>query len=230
MIPLAIFGSKSKLAKGFWSTVGLLILLSAWSGQLMDWRVALALTLFGAIVMLAQRRWATPAPAPSNPFCWRAVVATRGPGETYRARVGVLSFASETFDPVRCIPRAVRPGTAPLVPVDLPSTRGLHWLGQFQAKWADLEALRAQSCTFAAFLQFARVPFWKSEGEAMIAGDLRYNRESGLGFAELKWTGEGSCPKSPVPWLPPLTQSLSAKPLSRGALLPDLVEHLVDRR
>jgi hypothetical protein len=57
----------------------------------------------------------------------------------------------------------------------------------------------------AAFLRFARVPFWLHEGgRASLIGDLRFDRSSALEFAELLLVPEPPCPRNVPPWLPPL--------------------------
>lgn len=136
------------------------------------------------------------APAPANPFCWRFVSASEGVRESYRARLGVLSLSEKLFEPERCWGRmggAER--TAPLIPVELPVGPGMLWVGEFRGSFSEMKSLAARSCRFSAYLGYARMPFWLREpgSDRWIGGDLRYDREKGLGFAEHEFSARDTC-------------------------------------
>ncbi len=58
-------------------------------------------------------------------------------------------------------------------------------------------------------MQFVRAPYaGELDGKAFV-GDLRFDREADLGFAELAVDEPGEpCPR-PVPWVPPRADLLS---------------------
>ena len=58
------------------------------------------------------------------------------------------------------------------------------------------------ACEVAALLRFARAP-WFQDGEPRTAGDLRYDHEPELGFAELALAQPPRCPAYVPPWTPP---------------------------
>ena len=69
----------------------------------------------------------------------------------------------------------------------------------------ELGMLAGSSCHVAAFLRFARVPFWlPTAGGDLLLGDLRFDRDRELGFAELEApTGNARCPGFVPDWRPP---------------------------
>lgn len=144
------------------------------------------------------------APLPAHPLCWTAVAVTTDPDETYRGRFGYVSLWPSLIDPETCNVAPRGPTTAPLAASALPLQRGVAFNFTFQGKLADLRALAQKSCEARLFLQFSRAPFWIS-GPPTILGDLRYDHEPELQFAELE--PAAACRDGSVPWVPPL-QSL----------------------
>jgi inner membrane protein len=143
-------------------------------------------------------------PLPAHPICWTAIAVTIDPSGTYRGRFGYASLLPSWIDPQSCrfAPRGRT--TAPLSHTDLPFEDGVAFNLSFEGKLADLRALAAKSCEARALLQFARAPFWIG-GPPTIIGDMRYDHEPELQFAELE--PNDACSDGPVPWIPPL-QSL----------------------
>jgi inner membrane protein len=148
---------------------------------------------------------AVTSPAPANPLCWRVILSSRQ-GDTYRARLGVLGL--EPASPEACFGSAwLSERTAPLRAVEAPSLQALEsggrvkWLGEFSGSLAELEGYRARFCRVRGILRFARTPFWLAQGPGrVIVGDLRFDREKGLGFAEVE-AGEGDeCLRFEPPW------------------------------
>lgn len=144
-------------------------------------------------------------PAPGNPFCWK-IVSAHDEGGDYVARLGVVSLLPTVFTPRDCYKRVWVARTAPLATIVSPHPNSLEWLGEFRRPLSELRALREKSPSFAAFLKFARVPFWTRLADGReVAGDLRYDFEPELGFAEIEVGAEtlvhtGNLP----PWVEPL--------------------------
>ena len=138
-------------------------------------------------------------PMPMNPLCWD-VILVQADGDRYALRRGVASLMPSTQCPTRSVPRAI---TAPLTPVVLPDTPFVHWHGEVIGSRQELRTLAAASCEVAAFLRFARTPWLIVESARKVIGDLRYDREPGLGFAELDLDRSSGCPAYVPPWIPP---------------------------
>lgn len=142
-------------------------------------------------------------PAPANPWCWEALAVGQILDERYIVRTGTISLAPRFFDPARCYPRMrLRlPRTAPLTDATLRSSASIRWGGEYRASLAAGRKLQAESCAFRQFLGFARVPYWSKDPRAV--GDLRYDFEPELGFAELDPDDRSLCLKNVPGWMPP---------------------------
>ena len=137
-------------------------------------------------------------PMPMNPLCWD-VILVQEEDDRYALRRAILSLAPGMQCPTRSVDGET---TAPLTNVPLPDTPSVHWHGEVLAPRDRLRSLAALSCEASAFMRFARAP-WLSLGDApSTIGDLRFDRERGLGFAELA-LGTGRCPAYVPPWIPP---------------------------
>ena len=69
---------------------------------------------------------------------------------------------------------------------------------------AELQSLTRDNCEAAAFSRFARALFISRREEQWLIGDLRFDREPGLGLAELALNNNPtSCPRHVPPWTPP---------------------------
>jgi len=140
-------------------------------------------------------------PLPMNPLCWE-VILVQSAGERYALRRALVSLAPNSR--LRCPAVGLdRPTTAPLTPVALTDTPTVHWHGEIVGARDRLRMLAATSCEAAAFLRFARVPWSSERGNARLIGDLRYDREPELGFAELDLGRASRCPRFVPPWVPP---------------------------
>jgi inner membrane protein len=143
-------------------------------------------------------------PTPTNPFCWDVLLLeTRG--DRYFARHGILS-STPRLTPARSCPTKLvsKETTAPTTPVQAPDSREVVWFGEFSMPARRLAELAAHDCEASALMQFVRAPFAIENNGGWIIGDLRFDRERGLGLAELEisTTPAGPCPP-PAPWLPP---------------------------
>ena len=63
------------------------------------------------------------------------------------------------------------------------------------------------------FLRWSRVPFWLFEPEALVVGDLRYDREPELGFAEVSLPrgAPEACPENVPTWGTPRADVVGAQ-------------------
>jgi len=152
-------------------------------------------------------------PAPANPFCWRVLVATVGPGDRYTVRLASVSLLPEWVDATHCLEGTDRGHAAPLEKVTLPSAapsaQGLtiSWHGEFSRPFHELVKTSDDFCRFEALRQFARAPFWAFSDGEWIGGDLRYDRQPGKGFATLALGTPGDkshCPQNLPGWDPPI--------------------------
>jgi len=145
-------------------------------------------------------------PAPGNPFCWRIVVASEHPStDRYVARLGAISLADQWFNPATCFKRLTNERTAKLQPSLSAPENHIFWVGQFQSSLSDLQTLYKNDCRFASFLKFVRIPYWEKRGDFLMVGDLRYDYEPGLSFAELEISPDQPCPRFVPPWNSPLS-------------------------
>ncbi|MBC7691931.1 MAG: metal-dependent hydrolase [Methylotenera sp.] len=149
-------------------------------------------------------------PAPGNPLCWRAWIRTQEDDDlAYVTRLGVVSLLPSLLSAENCYPGIEKRGTAQLTPPDLVSTSEISWKGNSHLERQVFDLLRQHSCEFRSFLKFSRLPFLQGlsqgQGRVLVAGDLRYDREAGLGFAEilLSQKDDEACAGDSVPWEAP---------------------------
>lgn len=141
-------------------------------------------------------------PMPANPVC-REVLAVQKTTDRYVVRRAFHSLAPGLITADRCARLFPMEGdtTAKLTPVDRPSTDEVAWRGE-AAMPADLIGrLATEHCAVEALMRFARAPAATQTADGWIVGDLRYDREPGLGMAEVS-SGE-ACPRFWAPWTPP---------------------------
>jgi inner membrane protein len=143
-------------------------------------------------------------PMPANPLCWEVMLVQTQNGSVI-ARRTMLALAPSLIPPNGCLSRSLDiPSTAPLARVHAPAAPELHWYGEIAT---DLDRLRRRvrsDCEAAAAMRFIRVPWLAAVGSATVLGDLRYDREKDLGFAELALQDpRAACPRHVPPWQPP---------------------------
>lgn len=149
------------------------------------------------------------APFPGDPSCWALhTVEVDEARDLYRLRRGAVARPELGAEAALCLARFEDRTTAPLRPSGVPATERLAFGGEFVASLSQLRTLAHERCRFAAFLQFARAPFWAPRpGGAMVFGDLRFDRGESLGFSEFVDTlgPEDDCADLVVPgWTPPV--------------------------
>jgi inner membrane protein len=127
-------------------------------------------------------------PAPAHPFCWDVILLQRA-GDRYVARLGQTTLLAQSPAPgmpfMGCSRSAGGPGTAPLVIPKVPVRSGMLWTGEYSINAVELARLAASNCDTQRLASFLRAPFAAPTASGWIIGDLRYDREPGVGFAEL---------------------------------------------
>jgi inner membrane protein len=145
-------------------------------------------------------------PMPADPVC-REVLAVQTTAEQYVVRRAFHSLAPGWIPAARCAelyPGGGAEPTAQLSPVAQPATGEVVWTGELALPVALLAGLGSEYCAVGALLQFARAPWAVPKGDGWIVGDLRFDREPGLGMAEVEVSpGHDECPHLPAPWVPP---------------------------
>lgn len=146
---------------------------------------------------------------PADPLCWN-VMLPMTTADRYIVRHGVWAVAPGFVPAESCPGRGLfKEITAPLTAVSAEASASMHWVGEIVMPREELTALAKTNCEAAAFLQFARVPWAMRNRQSWIVGDLRYDREPELGFAELELVdGVTNCPSRKLPWLPPRSDLL----------------------
>jgi inner membrane protein len=149
-------------------------------------------------------------PLPVNPLCWE-VIAIQERGDEYTLRQALLSLAPGWIAAGACPGlRAATPSTVTLVPSDAPSSATLQWLEEVTMSRTEARALLQDNCEARAFAGFARALWFTRNEGGWLVGDLRYDRESGLGFAEMLVDADPQrCPRFIPPWTPPRSDLLA---------------------
>jgi inner membrane protein len=143
-------------------------------------------------------------PMPANPLCWEIMlVQTRD--HSLVARRTMLALAPSMIPADSCLSRSLSiPSSAPLQPVHGANSAELHWYGEIATDLDRLRNLVATDCEAAAAMRFIRVPWLATVGADMVLGDLRYDREKALGFAEVALqVPPVACPRLVPDWRPP---------------------------
>jgi inner membrane protein len=151
-------------------------------------------------------------PLPVNPIC-RDVLIVQTEGDRFVIRKAVHSIAPGWM-PVGDCPSQARQGqsTARLRPTPAASDREISWLGEIGMPRGQLAELSSEFCAVRSLLHFARAPWVSAAGPGWIVGDLRYDREAGLGFAEIYVApASDECPSFIPAWIPPRTDLLRGR-------------------
>ena len=144
----------------------------------------------------------TLSPMPVNPLCWEVILA-QSENEHYVLRRAMLSLAPRLLPAAQCPGRILdQQITAPLTEVADAGAADWQWHGELVMRRDALKQLASNYCEAAVFLQFARDPWVLLRAGHWLLGDLRFDREPELGFAELQLQDGKPCPLAP-PWIPP---------------------------
>jgi inner membrane protein len=142
-------------------------------------------------------------PMPSNPLCWE-IMTVQKEGDNAVMRRAMLSLAPAIFAATECLSRSLDIEiTAPLVPVASDDSASLRWYGQISTPLHQLTSAANSNCLAAAALRFIRVPWLATVDGEQVLGDLRYDREKELGFAEVLLQEQPDCPPFVPHWTEP---------------------------
>lgn len=147
---------------------------------------------------------ASSSPAPGNPLCWGVWTAVRAPKE-FRFRAADVSLLPDLIPASECKQVTLTEHTADLTRPAFASNDRIHWVYESRLAISDWELFQAKSERFRRILSFARFPFIKRfpDGHA-IAGDLRYDRQAGVGFAEVEIPANEAPSARNGPWERPI--------------------------
>ncbi len=144
---------------------------------------------------------------PANPLCWLTVVVSTTESDELVSRRATLALWPELLPLAHC-PSAPASITAPLIEVPSPSDQRLRWEGEHRLSLPRLQALARERCDVGAALRFMRAPFLSEREGRLVIGDLRFDRDERLDFAELELS-DGPCPRWVPGWSPPRARELS---------------------
>ncbi len=142
-------------------------------------------------------------PTPGNPWCWRVSMAQETSDGKYRARVAHVSLAPSVFSPQECAMIGVRDPDRMIASEQSEVVNGVRWRFQWEVPGQALVQAAREYCGFAAFLRFARVPYFEIQGDVLKAADLRYALP-GENFSRIETSRGAPCPEFVPPWRPPL--------------------------
>jgi inner membrane protein len=142
-------------------------------------------------------------PLPTNPLCWDAWWIQTS-DDRYIVRHGVVATTPSILPAASCPRLSVAESkTVPLTPVLADSSPRVQWLGEFSMSLATLEKIVEENCEAAEFMQFARAPYATERERRQVLGDVRFDREPELGFAEFELESPPRSCRFNVPWRPP---------------------------
>jgi inner membrane protein len=152
-------------------------------------------------------------PLPSNPVCWNVIAVTLE-GDQYALRRGVLSTAPGIVGPRMCPDWSLDVDTtAPMRRIAGRNSSAVHWLDEYSVPRAEFPRLLRAYCEAAIFMRFARAPWIDRRGGHWTIGDLRYDREPEIGFAELELSEHShACAIATPPWVAPRRELLAPAP------------------
>ncbi len=142
-------------------------------------------------------------PMPVNPACWE-VMTLQKESDNAVLRRAMLALFPAWLRADQCLSRSLdREITAPLVPVPAKDTEQVKWYGQISTPIARLAEVARTHCAAAAAFRFMRMPWLAEIEDEWVLGDLRYDRERGLGFAEIVLRDAPECPRLVPNWVEP---------------------------
>jgi inner membrane protein len=200
------------------------MLLATWRAS-PGWRVAIGVTSFGLVVLSffvvsqatrvaleerlardfpdARTEDVALSPWPANVLCWSAVAVQVEGTDLVLRRANVASFP-ELLGAADC-PSMGEQTTAELREIEASSDAQVVYQGEARVRVSRLARLADQSCEARAMLQFTRAPFVVDRGDRVVLGDLRFDRDEDLDFAELELDPSAPrCPAFGAPWLAPM--------------------------
>ena len=152
-------------------------------------------------------------PMPTNPLCWEVVTVEREGGNA-TVRRAMLALTPSLLPVDRCLSRSHDLAiSAPLIPVTAgASDKELQWHGQVSTPVEQLRSAAKTNCEAAAALRFIRAPWLAMVDGELVLGDLRYDFEPELSFAEIAINDDPKCPPFVPSWREPRHDLLSSSP------------------
>ena len=151
-------------------------------------------------------------PMPANPFCW-SVILVQSSAERWTVRRASLALKPEWFTASECPSRGdPTQGTAPIESIDASNTNEVRWINEVSQQVTVLRDWVNKDCDAAAFMHFVRAPWLGRTSDGVVLGDLRFDNERGLSFAEFRLSEERSSCMWYVPrWTPPRMELLESR-------------------
>jgi inner membrane protein len=148
-------------------------------------------------------------PTPANPLCWNTW-RVYFQGDKYVAEHGTVAVLPTLQSAQQCSVASDNAiTTAQLTALWDSQSPALLWKARYEVPTRSLQRLNRESCRFAAYLRFSRIPYWvESPDGGTIVGDLRYDNSPDLEFAEMALQPQAPCPMWVPAWIPP-RQSLT---------------------
>ena len=142
-------------------------------------------------------------PMPANPICWQVIIIGHRE-DRYEVELGMLAQFPAVVSTSGCDQLHPVEFSAPVERSRLSDSEHLVWFAKFSGQLAELRALTAADCRAREFMSFSRAPFWIVAPGSGVIGDLRYDRDKELGFAEIALgPAEVPCTRRLPPWVPP---------------------------
>lgn len=152
-------------------------------------------------------------PMPSNPLCWNVIAITLE-ADRYVMRRAALATAPSLLAAQDCPDRTLdAPTSAPMRLVTGPASAAVRWIDEYQVSRSEFPRVLQAYCEAAILMRFARAPWIASSEGRWAMGDLRYDREPELGFAEMALTQRsGACTDATPPWIEPRREVMAPAP------------------
>lgn len=152
-------------------------------------------------------------PMPANPLCWNVIAITLE-SDRYVMRRAALSTAPALLAVQGCPDRTLdAPTTAPMTRMAAPRSASVHWIDEYQVSRAEFPRVLQAYCEAAVLMRFARAPWIAGRDGRWTMGDLRYDREPELGFAEIELASPaGACNGRTPPWTEPRREVMAPVP------------------
>jgi inner membrane protein len=141
-------------------------------------------------------------PGPGNPLCWGATGIQLEDDDLVLRRFAISVQPSLVPSP-SCRLQTSEETTAQTVSIERSSTEAVTFFDETRTSLRDLRGLAHASGEVEAYLRFSRAPFLFEQGDHVVVGDFRFDRERGYGFAEGELAPSGEVHGFVPPWVPP---------------------------
>jgi inner membrane protein len=147
-------------------------------------------------------------PLPGNPLCISVLALSVSEEGDLVSRLGRTSLFPGLVPEGGCVLRE-EGYTARRRTVASPDAGKVKLTSEVRLPLAELRR-HASRCDVHAFLRFARAPYFVEQPNgSLVVGDLRFDRNAAIEFAEMELpTTVGECPKRVPAWIPPRDQLL----------------------